>query len=424
MKSKDRIKNTVFAMKILLRGDFAPLGPHSYKIDSTSSNSVDLILVNAEIPFTHAASKQPKSGPNLSGNPTILEGSVTANSVFSLANNHTMDYGEQGLKDTVDALHRHGAKIVGAAGNLEQAEAPLTVDLNGMRIGILARCETQFGIATHSRAGVAPLSPTLYRDIRKLRANCDVVIVSVHGAAEMCPWPSPEWQSLLRSFVDAGANVVHGHHSHIPQGYERYADGLIFYGLGNYVIDPDDWVNTPNALWSLTPLLTVTSECLEFKVETCVIRQKANMVIIDNPSEQERVQHIEYLAKCCEPLCNVDLLTGLWQEFALREYFQTHARWLGFPEGESAVTHLSGRERLGSIYWGLRNAVRGNRYTTNKSTTQQLLTRYHLFACKSHRNALKTALGVLSSELPDMRTETTQRLADEMMPWTVKCRTR
>ena len=179
-------------MKILLRGDFAPLGSYRYKIHNASSASFDLILTNAEAPFTYAASKRHKSGQNMSGNPDALEGNITANSIFSLANNHTMDYGEQGLKDTISTLQHYSAKTVGAARNLKQAEAPLTIEVNGTRFGILARCETQFGIATHRRAGVAPLSPVIYEDIQQLRTNCDILIISIHGAAEMCPWPSPE----------------------------------------------------------------------------------------------------------------------------------------------------------------------------------------------------------------------------------------
>jgi poly-gamma-glutamate synthesis protein (capsule biosynthesis protein) len=121
--------------------------------------------------------------------------------------------------------------------------------VEGLRIGVLGRCETQFGIALQ-RPGAAALDPTLYESIRKLKSEVDVVVLSVHGAAEMVPWPSPQWQDLLRSFVDCGADIVHGHHSHIPQGYEVYQGKIIFYGLGNFLVNPADWLthNTPDIL--------------------------------------------------------------------------------------------------------------------------------------------------------------------------------
>lgn len=377
---------------------------------SIINNNSGLWLMNLETPvLLRNILPRPKAGPFLRGNLSNL--SSIAKSLnqlcFTLANNHVMDYGEIGLKQTMDSCDQLGITTVGGGKSLKEAYSPVILELKEVRVGIIARCETQFGIASPWRAGVAPLDSTIYEVIRKLKTEVDIVIVSIHGAAEMCPWPSPEWQDLLRSFVDAGANIIHGHHAHVPQGYENYNGGLIFYGLGNFLVDPMCWKGKPNTLWSVVGDCDLALDKLSYSIKTIVVEEAKDGISVRLSSDEEFQNHSAYLSKCNQPLKDRVLLTGLWQEAAVRMYNLTYAEYLGFK------TRPGIKARLGRLRKKLKGTIEG-------SSREKLLLPYHLFACESHCDAITTALGVLGGELEDLRTDETHRLADEMMPWSTE----
>ena len=95
---------------------------------------------------------------------------------------------------------------------------------NGCKIAVLCCCERQFGIAHDNIAGCAEMGVWLYGAIREIKQtkSADYIIVSCHAASEFSPWVSPKLRSFYHSLVEAGADCIHGHHSHVPQGYEVY----------------------------------------------------------------------------------------------------------------------------------------------------------------------------------------------------------
>jgi len=131
----------------------------------------------------------------------------------------------------------------------------------------------------------------------------------------------------------------------------------------------------------------------------------SDVIVIEESSEKEREQHTGYLEKCNRPFADPELFEGLWQEVAVRSYYHHGARYMGFPPFQR-----SGRARaaLSQLKGALLNRSIG-RYDH--------LLRYHMIACESHRQMLATALGVLSGEMRNLRSEATRRLADEMMLW-------
>ena len=351
------------------------------------------VFGNLEAPVcSEKKSRRPKAGPYLTSCPIpfIFQGGIV-----SLANNHAMDYGDEGLRDTILACQSLNIATAGAGPTLEAARRPLIFKIGNVRVGVLARCEAQFGAATLWRCGVAALDTKIYADISHLKSEVDIVIISIHGSAEMSPWPSPQWQSLLRSFIDAGATVVHGHHSHVPQGYEEYNNGLIFYGLGNFIVDPKRWENIPNTLWSVVSDIVFSQKGIqEYHVKTVTIKS-GYKVEISESTKDESIYYKQYLAKACSSLSNEKLLSGLWQEVSIKLYDKWYAQWLGFKA--KAILHgLKGhiQKAFDPRYYNLRQ--------------------YHLFACDGHRDAIATALGLLSGELDDLRTDETETLVNEM----------
>lgn len=157
--------------------------------------------------------------------------------VVSLANNHTLDYGATGLYDTLDALYDAGIHAVGAGPDLARARRPAIIERDGHRIGFLAysntfpeefwaqpgRPGTAFGHLHHIRA-----------DVTALRERVDTVVVSFHWGREATTELRPYQPLLARAAIDAGADIVAGHHPHVLQGVERYGDGIILYSLGNF----------------------------------------------------------------------------------------------------------------------------------------------------------------------------------------------
>jgi len=335
-----------------------------------------------------------------------------------------MDYGESALFHTIDVCRDLGIPTVGAGEYLEKACSPLIIEVNELKVGIIGRCETQFGVASSVRPGVSALDSTVYSAITHLKKRVDIVILSIHGASEMCPWPSPKWQDLLRSYIDVGCNIVHGHHAHVPQGYEDYNGGVIFYGLGNFLVSYKEWQAHPNTLWSVIAELDIDSST-DFKqtIKTSVIDQAEESVLIRQSTSYEFQNHLDYLAIANKPLQNRTLLTGLWQESAIRMYYLWYSGWLGFAQPSNRFTNsVSVRLFLGKLKNSLGyKFARIKPITKNVSPSrQQLLTWYHLFACESHCEAIVTALGVLGGELDDLRTTETKAIVDKMMPWSTQ----
>lgn len=157
--------------------------------------------------------------------------------VVSLANNHAMDQGAEGLEHTIDALDRVGIKHAGGGMNLAEARRPAILETHGTRVAFLAYTLTfpeEFW-ATAERPG-SPFGheAQVRADITAAKQQADIVIVSFHWGQEGKTELRDYQKQLGRAAVDAGASAVIGHHPHVLQGVERYKHGVILYSLGNF----------------------------------------------------------------------------------------------------------------------------------------------------------------------------------------------
>jgi poly-gamma-glutamate capsule biosynthesis protein CapA/YwtB (metallophosphatase superfamily) len=159
--------------------------------------------------------------------------------IVNLANNHIMDYGPQGLQDTIQALQHYGIQTHGAGMNLAAARQPVIFELpQGLKAGFLAYSCTfpeEFW-ATDDKAGTAFCHEQNVRaDVARLaEQKVDIIVVSFHWGVERMKELRPYQPLLAHAAIDAGADLVIGHHPHILQGVEHYRDGLILYSLGNF----------------------------------------------------------------------------------------------------------------------------------------------------------------------------------------------
>ncbi|MCL4487447.1 MAG: CapA family protein [Chloroflexi bacterium] len=182
-------------------------------------------------------------------------------SIVSLANNHTQDYGWEALNDTIERLDKVGIGHSGAGKNIMQARKPAILEIGGMTVGLLsytANVNTPMGFkASAEREGLNPMriSPfflpdhvndedieTMHEDVGTWKRETDFLAVSCHwGLSEGGTHTVTRHQEVIAHHaVDAGADLVIGHHSHALQAIEIYKEKAILYSLGNFVFSLEE----------------------------------------------------------------------------------------------------------------------------------------------------------------------------------------
>jgi poly-gamma-glutamate synthesis protein (capsule biosynthesis protein) len=206
----------------------------------------EVSIFNLETPISTGGAKVEKTY-NFRCPPGVLSYITDAGfDCAMLGNNHSMDYGPEALSDTLKNVQKYGLHYTGAGKNLKNAVIPIIIETNGIRIGILS-----FGYinppelaAELSKPGVAPIKPWMMTaEVKKLRPKVDFLIVSIHWGTEYVYYPNESQKEMGHALIDAGADMVVGHHPHILQGIEKYKGGMIFYSMGNFMFPQTDNTN-------------------------------------------------------------------------------------------------------------------------------------------------------------------------------------
>jgi hypothetical protein len=227
----------------------------------------DVLMGHVEVPHTNRDQPGRFDVPAPASDPANLAALKRAGfHVASLAGNHIADAGPNGIEDTIAELHRLGILTTGAGRNVAEARKPAVIERRGLRIGFLSyNCvgprESWAGEARAGSAYVHVLThyeldhaspggpPSVYTfaepktldamiaDIEALRMRVDVLAVALHKGLGHTPATVGMYErQIAKSAIDAGADVVVGHHAHILQGMEIYHNRPIFHGLGNFAI--------------------------------------------------------------------------------------------------------------------------------------------------------------------------------------------
>jgi poly-gamma-glutamate capsule biosynthesis protein CapA/YwtB (metallophosphatase superfamily) len=269
----------VETLRIVSAGDLAPLRNITECKEEVnqiwrSFKEADIGMVNLEIALTNSMENVDKAitlkaDPDISR--SLAEGGID---LVSFANNHACDFGSAGLLDTIEALRNAKVSVVGAGKNLEDALKPVIQEIKGTKIAHFGFCSalpTGFA-AAENRPGVAPLkarsrfyidSVTLdeqpgmapwvetklvkedlelaCQKIAEVKEEVDFVIVNLHwgiphGWCALFQGPLADYQRpMARGLIDAGVDLIIGHHPHVIHGIEKYAGGVIAYSLGNFL---------------------------------------------------------------------------------------------------------------------------------------------------------------------------------------------
>lgn len=211
----------------------------------------DLRFANLELPLTERGRPAPKDYVFRASPDSAIALKDAGFGVITLANNHMLDYGAEGLLDTVAALDRVGVMHIGAGRDSATAHSPTVATVNGLRVAFLGYINTpndsRSGWVAESMAagpsspGVAwGLAESVRRDVAAARQQSDLVIVAMHSGYEYTTAPNDVQRAIAYAAIDAGAALVIGAHPHVLQGIEFYKNAPIVYSLGDFVFDLDE----------------------------------------------------------------------------------------------------------------------------------------------------------------------------------------
>ncbi|MDD2733973.1 MAG: CapA family protein [Desulfuromonadaceae bacterium] len=227
---------------IMLAGKWAPLlrqKGYDYPFNGVRKElaSGDINLANLESPIATSGREYSEKKFRFRAEPPVAKAIRGAGfNLVTLANNHSMDFGGEALTETLQHLSDNDIAWIGAGENLSETRKMALYTIKGKNIAFLAYSLTQpiEFFAGQRRPGTAPgYEKMVTADITNARSQADYVIVSFHWGKEAAG-TVPYQRTVAHKAIEAGADVIIGHHPHLLQGIERYKNGIIFYSLGNF----------------------------------------------------------------------------------------------------------------------------------------------------------------------------------------------
>jgi poly-gamma-glutamate capsule biosynthesis protein CapA/YwtB (metallophosphatase superfamily) len=294
--------------------------------------STDIIIGNLESPLSNRGTPIYKYGPNFRASPdwakTLRRVGFT---VLGVANNHARDYGNSSFMDTLRCLQKEGILPVGGGRNKSSALRPVIVRKRGMSIGILAFTYRQESVAGASRPGTADLDNSeCYGSLKTLSEEVDLAIVYLHIDGEYSNYPAPYRIKAARRFIDLGAEMVIGHHAHVPQGIEIYKGRIIAYGLGNFVFGPEKERPLTSIGYVLKAKLTQTGTAsvtiIPYRINYCCqCGRVCQPTPLSGAEHQETMAHLKHIST---GLNDTNLIRLNWEEVASKDAIFLHKRIL------------------------------------------------------------------------------------------------
>lgn len=368
-------------MKILIGADIVPVksnmefferGEVEKLVDPTLAKvlqNADYRIFNLEVPLTDRETPISKCGPALIAPTKSAKGIKALGADFlTLANNHILDQGEQGLQSTIAVLNKLGIAHAGVGANLAEAQKPFILDDDGNKIGIYCCAEHEFSIAGEHNAGANPFDPLESLDhIASLKSECDSVIVLYHGGKEKYRYPSPYLQKVCRKIVEKGADLVVCQHTHCIGCEEKYLSGTIVYGQGNFLFDDCD-----NEYWNTSLLISLHTDNMQ-DVDYLPLVKRGSMVAL---AVQEKKEILNGFLSRSDEIQKEGLIEEKYSEIAYSQY----VRYLSMLQGK----------RYSSYCFRAMNKLTGHRLLTrllhriynNENAHNQMI---NVMECEVHR---------------------------------------
>ena len=325
-------------------------------------NSSDYKVFNLEAPITNCSQKIKKCGPNLKIAPKSIKGiKLMDPTVVFLSNNHIMDYGKNGLEDTINILEENNIDYVGIGRNIKDIKKNYIIENEGLKIAIYNCCETEFSVATNNYPGANPCDVLkIWEDIKNSKEKNNYVIIIYHGGKEHYRYPSPYLQKLCRKMTECGADLVVCQHSHCIGCYEVYKGRTIVYGQGNFIFDGQD-----NEYWNTSLLIEIDLDN-EFEIKYIPICKTEEGTRLAN--EKERKKILDLFEKRSEYLKDNNFITQNYREFS-RKYVDNY---LQSCHGDN-------------LLYKILNKICFHKLTKKMYSEESLLRILNIVECEAHR---------------------------------------
>lgn len=312
-------------LKVIIGADFVPTDSNKNLMEAKALkelfgkellellNLANFRIFNLEVPITVSNQKIKKNGsPNLKTYPESVNTFAELRPLLlSGANNHIFDFGEKGLEDTIETLEANDILYVGFGKDYNNVKKFVKKQIGKVVLGIYSVAENEYSVASvlHGGANGFDIYNT-FDEIEKYKEQCDYFIVLFHGGCENYRYPTPNQVKMCRKVVDKGADLVICQHSHCIGTYERFKDGTIIYGQGNFLFDRLEIDE-----WQTSVLVEVDFE--KRKVNLIPIKRVKNKVCIAEDVEAKNI--ISLLEKRSEECKEEQVIISKWQEFARKQ---------------------------------------------------------------------------------------------------------
>lgn len=288
-------------------------------------DKADFSMLNLESTFGARENFTPikKSGPNQISDARFAKFlEELSPSAVSLANNHTGDYGECAIFDTIKILDGLNIAHTGAGENKEKAYEPVKFEKDGEKYAFFGVCENEFGIATSKSAGSAGYSlGRVTKAIFEAKKEGYVPVIFFHGGNEHNAFPSPKKVELYRHFVDLGAGAVIAMHTHCPQGYEIYEGAPIVYSMGNFFFPAPDYAPDRKRMevWHVGYMTDVEFTTKGVTITPIPYRQSFDGIRLLRGDEYSHFT--DYLEAICRPIGDEEKINEYFEAWVLKYDF-------------------------------------------------------------------------------------------------------
>lgn len=343
-------------MKLLFASDICFKNFEAYDNDKAYScmeesaevfKAADFSVINLENPFGNKAELTllTKSGPNIiSTDDFVGYLDILKPTIVGLANNHTGDFGDAPVLETIGFLEKKGYTVIGAGKNLDEAYKPAKLELDGVKVAITAVCENEFGVAENNKPGVAGYRLSkVAQSIHNSLAEGYIPIIFFHGGNEGNPFPSPGKVELYRHFVDLGAKAVIAMHTHCPQGYEVYNGCPIVYSMGNFFF-PYPTEKVPAWSYGYMTQLEITAKEIKIDVIPYKFSYEKHQVL----DGEEKAYFIKYLDYIKKPIGNEELLRKYFDAWCVMDGIGGYSYFVNYTSTmvEKGATEASGLKNI------------------------------------------------------------------------------
>ncbi|QKF81100.1 CapA family protein [Halarcobacter ebronensis] len=284
----------------------------------------DLNIVNLETVIDTQERDFEKSAVRLIDKPEVLSSLKSINTHLAcLANNHILDNGAKGLTETIKHLREYKIEYVGAGLSKVDIYKPYLFEKNSQKIAVINTAEGEESNEKYNgHIGASDIeSYNIIDQIRECKQQGYFTILIAHAGVEFIPTPPPHIQELYRTFVDEGANLVVGHHPHVPQGLEIYKDVPIFYSLGNFGIfrKKSRYMETIGYLLNIN---IINNKIFEIKIIPYKISAMSISILRNQEFENFRIN----FKKSSEYIQNNSILKTIWREYIFFRYLDVRLK--------------------------------------------------------------------------------------------------